>query len=129
VVAGTVLVAFIACSSSVSSGDRNICTSWVAAATAINRGTALGQSASPAEQDVINLLGDASYQPQLQAVAAMAVSAHDPALRDAATTLQSSLHAAETHGTVDSNRLLAAMSTLTSRCNDLGFPILPASSH
>jgi hypothetical protein len=121
----------VACSgpSSVSAGDRNTCTSWVTAATAVNRGSASGSiSASNDNLDVSSLLANAAYAGNFRAVAASAASANDPALRGATATLAASLEATANHATVDRAVVLDAMATLTRRCLELGFRITAVSS-
>ena len=126
-------VSCTACAGSMSSAtpnDKNICKSWVETATAVNRGAAAGQRATLSDpSEVARLLADPAYAGDFQAVGALADSANDSALRDATTTLRSSIQATANHTSVDPAALVNAMSTLTRRCHDFGFVAQAVASH
>lgn len=112
-----------------STGDRNICTNWVAAAIAVNRGSPAAPLGGPAgTPDVARVLADPAYASGFDAVATLADSASDSALRGAVATLRTGLQTTASHGTLDQAAVVDALSTLTRRCLELGFPIPPVSS-
>jgi hypothetical protein len=95
----------------------------------VNRGSPGGPLAASSDApDVASVLTDPAYASGFEAVATLAGSGSDPALRDAAATLQTSVQPTANDGSVDPATLRDAMSTLTRRCLELGFPVPPVSS-